>query len=226
MALAAVDVPTEFVSVAETDAMVFTLPPMVKGMVRENCEPMASELEFPYQDVNMELTSTVNDVVCKVAPEAGVNWNVAVFMSRVVDSPSINSWMPPLIWVTTMLLITGAAARIWVVKAGAGDGVTSTPASMNVRPTWIVPATVPAMNVKLYWVVFGGIVNSMVCSPLANRRSVVAPTLGVNCSTALSMIGNVEALARVMLTAGWSLGLTEAGRPPAVAIRVGAAMWS
>jgi hypothetical protein len=67
--------------------------------------------------VNMLLTSTVTLVVCNVAPAAGVNWNVAVFMSRVVDSPSITTWMPPLICVTTMLAIEGAAARICVLSA-------------------------------------------------------------------------------------------------------------
>ena len=45
-ALTEADVPAEFVSVTETDAMVERLPPTVKGTVSENCEPVASEAEL------------------------------------------------------------------------------------------------------------------------------------------------------------------------------------
>ena len=81
----------------------------------------------------MALASTVKLVVCNVAPGAAVNWNVAVFMSRGVDTPSITTWSPPLICVTTMLLMGGAEATIFVLSTGAGAGVISRAPSYKPR---------------------------------------------------------------------------------------------
>jgi hypothetical protein len=44
MALTGAEVPTEFVRVTDTDAIVFTFPPIANGTVSENCEPSGSEL--------------------------------------------------------------------------------------------------------------------------------------------------------------------------------------
>src|SRR5580658_8464782 len=86
-ALAAADVPAEFVSVTDTDAIDDTLPPIVNGTVSENCEPVGNDAALAYQAENRAPTLMVNVPVCSVDPAAGVNVKVALVMLSVVDVP-------------------------------------------------------------------------------------------------------------------------------------------
>ena len=143
MALTAAEAPTELVSVTDTEAMVETFPPIVKGTVSENCEPVASDAALEYHAANRLLTSMVKLVVCRVAPAAGANWNVAVFISSVVEAPATVTWMPVDVVVTVTLLITGAAPAMVVVADGGTAGVTFTPAALNESESSMVPGRVP-----------------------------------------------------------------------------------
>ena len=86
--------------------------------IRDSCEPVASDAALEYHAANSALTSMVKLVVCRVAPAAGSNWNVAVFISSVVEAPATVTWMPVDVVVTVTLLITGAAPAMVVVADG------------------------------------------------------------------------------------------------------------
>ena len=118
--------------VTDTEAISDTLPLMVKGSVSWNCDPVACDCGFAYHAANRLLTSTVTFVVCSVAPADGVNWNVAVFISSVVDVPTIVTCRPVEVVVTLTLVIVGTAAAIAVVAEGGPAGVMFTPAALSV----------------------------------------------------------------------------------------------
>ena len=72
VAVAGEEVPVEFVSVTVTDAIVAGLPPIVKGTVSLNWDPVANDAELAYHAVNTELTSSVKSAEASDAPAAGV----------------------------------------------------------------------------------------------------------------------------------------------------------
>ena len=190
MALTAAEAPTELVSVTDTEAMVETFPPIVKGTVSENCEPVANDAALEYHAANRLLTSMVKLVVCRVAPAAGANWNVAVFISSVVEAPATVTWMPVDVVVTVTLLITGAVPAMVVVADGAVEGVTFTPAALNESESSMVPGRVPVWNCSVAVVLFAGMVICVVREPLENIRSVELPGFGEMERAAVTVMGS------------------------------------
>jgi len=184
------EVPTELVSVTDTDAMLEMLPLTAKGTVSENCEPVASDFALPYHAANRLLTSMVTLVVCRFAPAAGVNWNVAVFMSSVVDVPTTTTLMPVVVVVTVTLLIVGADAAMVVVAEGATEGVIFTPAALSESDISMVPGSVPTWNCSVAVVVLAGIVICVVREPPGKLRSLELPGFGVMESVAVTVMGS------------------------------------
>ena len=189
-ALTAAEAPAEFVIVTETEATLETFPVMVNGIVSANCDPVASDAGFEYQVAKSVLTSTVTLVVCSVAPAAGVNWNVAVFMSSVVEYPATITCKPFDVVVTDTLEITGAEAAMVVVADGGTVGVIFTPAALSESDSSILPASVPVWNWSVALVVPAGMVICVVREPLENIRSLELPGFGVMESVAVTVSGS------------------------------------
>ena len=86
LALAGADVPTEFVSVTETDPSTLVGPESVNGTVSRNMLPFCCPAALPNQIVNAALTGTANVVLpLNAVPDAAVKVKFAVVMSRVTE---------------------------------------------------------------------------------------------------------------------------------------------
>src|ERR1700761_8035575 len=86
LALTAAEVPTEFVSVTETDPSTLVGPDIVNGTVNRNMLPLSWPAVLSNQVVNTGPTGPANvDVPLNAVPVAAVKLKFAVVMSRVTE---------------------------------------------------------------------------------------------------------------------------------------------
>ena len=94
------------------------------------------------QPVAVVLRGIVNSVVCRFAPDEGVNRKTACVTSRGVEKPVVVTSNPLAVRVTVTDLVAGAARRTRIVRGAVTSGTGVEPLANEVVKT-IVPANVP-----------------------------------------------------------------------------------
>ena len=144
------------------------------------------------QELNWLCVLTVNVLVCKVDPEAGLNVKVAWVIARVGSNPITVTESPVEVVLKLALEIVGAEGPIVIVRDGAGEGVMSVPLATNVAVMVITPATVPVWTETLLSDVVApaGTVTLVVRDPLENITfGSSGPFAGANVNVRFTVTG-------------------------------------
>lgn len=192
----------------------------VNGTVSVNKLPEAFEAELEYHALNAEPSCTVMSSCATVLFVAGAKWKSPLTTSRVVEKPVTTTLNPPVPCTRLTVWMNGTFAVVMIVWDGAGLGVTSFPAELNVAVNVIVPATVPVRTAMLgeplkeAAVEPAAIVKFAVRVPFEKRIIWSSPpTDEANVSVNVPVKSAGAALASAMVTAGCCAGPEVAGPP-------------